>query len=112
MREIFLSHLLIVRSTILSLGASQSERYSYSLKDFVKGADSLDISVVANMVERHGELTITAYYSDSQVKSLTLSLVGDMVLSLLVLLRRHPAHISASILLNDMMQTGSLNYQL
>ena len=112
MREIFLSHLHTVRRAILSLGASQSEKYSCSLSAFVKDVDSFDISVVANMAERRGELTITAYCSDSTVRSLTLNLAGETVLSLWVLLRQHPARISASILLNDMMQTGSLNYQI
>lgn len=112
MREIFLSHLLTVRRTILNLGVSRSEKYSFSLNAFVKDAVSFDIYAVANMAERRGELTITVYCSDSTVRSLTLNLAGATVLSLLELLRRHPAPISASILLNDMIQSGDLNYQV
>lgn len=112
MKKIFLSHLRTVRRAILSLGASRKEKYNFSLKGFVNGADSFVIYAVANMVERRGELTITAYCSDSTVRSQTLNLAGDTVLSLLEQLLLLPVPISANILLNDMIQSGDLSYQL
>lgn len=112
MREMFLLHLLTVRRTILSLGASRSEKYSFSLNDFVKDAASFVIYVVANMAERRAELTITVYCSDLTVHSQTLNLAGETVLCLLELLRQHPAHIFANILLSDTIQSGDLNYQV
>ena len=112
MRGIFLSHLLTVRRTILSLGASRKEQCSFSLNGYVKDVASSDIYVAANMAERQGVLITTLYCTDSTVRKRTLNLAGPLALSLVERLLQLPVPISVSISLSDLIQTGDLNYQL
>lgn len=112
MRKICFSHLLTIQEIIQSRGLSQNEKYSFSLSDFVNGADSFAIYVVVSMDEKRAELIITAYCSDSTVRSQTLNFAGPKALFVLERLLLLRAPISVNILLRDMSQSGELNYQI